>query len=302
MKRCAVRIVMYTAVLGTVALLGMTASAFADFQGAYGPENWSSEVLLGPVDVAISPATGPSPFIELYYDGLYPSPYSYRYRKARFSAVATRTGTIVFDWEYECFHSYWEKYADLWVYAEGPSGVATQHLVDFYTHDDWTCRRVFTGSASIDVTEGYEFGLIVGGKHFDYHRHLEGTVTITNFYFPVQIDIKPGSCPNSFNANGNGVIPVAILGSADLDAADIDPSTLSFEGAAVRVKGNGNPQCSLEDVSGPLGTPDGYLDLVCQFVDDFTEGWVVGDSVAHVTGNLFDGTPIAGGDSIRIVP
>ena len=93
-----------------------------------------------------------------------------------------------------------------------------------------------------------------------------------------------------------------VLGSADLDVTDIDPSSLSFEGAAVRVRGNGSGQCSLEDVSGPLGTPDGYLDLVAHFVDDFSDGWVLGDSTASVTGNLWDDTPIVGSDSIRIVP
>ena len=300
LKRCTVRVVMYVSVLGMVALLGLATSTFADFRGAYGPENWSSVVLSGPLNVAIDPAAGPSSSLEFSYEA--PKPYNYTYRKAAFSAVATRTGTIVFDWDYYSCHSYWEKYADLWVYADGPSGVTEQHLVAFYVHDDWRCSRIFTGCASLDVTEGYEFGVKVGGKNTDSAQRLNGTVTITNFFFPVLIDIKPGSCPNSFNANGNGVIPVAILGSADLDAADVDPSSLSFEGAAVRVKGNGSPQCSLEDVSGPLGTPDGYLDLVCHFVDDFTEGWDLGDSSATVTGNLFDGSPIAGSDSIRIVP
>ena len=293
---------MCVSVLGMVALLGLATSAFADFRGAYGPENWSSTALTSQLNVGISPATGPSPFIAFSYGAVWPTPYSYHYRKACFSNVATRTGTILFDWEYDCFHSYWRKYADLWVYADGPSGVAEQHLVDFYHPDDWTCHRLFTGSASLDVTEGYEFGVIVGGEHYDSHRHLAGTVTITNFAFPVLIDIKPGSYPNSFNANGNGVIPIAILGSADLDVADVDPASLSFEGAAVRVKGNGDLQCSFEDVSGPEGTPDGYLDLVCHFVDDFTDGWVLGDGSATVTGNLFDGTPIAGSDSISIVP
>lgn len=129
--------------------------------------------------------------------------------------------------------------------------------------------------------------------------HIYGYIVECDRVQPVLIDIKPGSYPNSFNANGNGVIPIAILGSADLDVADVDPSTLSFEGALVRVKGNGNAQCSLEDVSSP---PDGYLDLVCQFVDDFTEGWLIGDGTASVTGNLLDGTLISGSDSISIVP
>ncbi len=121
----------------------------------------------------------------------------------------------------------------------------------------------------------------------------------------VGIDIKPGSFPNSINKDGNGVIPVAILGSADFDVTQIDPASLSFEGAAVRIKGNGAPQCSVQDVSGdftnPEGAPDGYPDLVCQFVDD-TSIWAEGPGTATLTGSLYDGTPFEGSDSVNVVP
>jgi hypothetical protein len=122
----------------------------------------------------------------------------------------------------------------------------------------------------------------------------------------INIDIKPGSDPNCININGNGVIPVAILGSDDFDVSQIDVETLNFAGLGVRVKGNGNPQCSIEDVSGdftsPEGAPDGYPDLVCQFVDD-ASAWVADDeATATLTGNLLDGTLFKGNDSICIVP
>lgn len=302
MKKGTCSVVACILCLGIAALLSLAPSARADFQGPYECQDWSSTVLQGPLDVDINPAAGPSDYIQFSYQA--PSPYNYTARRARFSAMATSTGTVSFDWEYYFFHSWYNVYADLWLYADGPSGRTEQHLVDFYNLE-YTGPKTFTGSASIDVTEGYEFGLEVGGSNFDYSQILEGTVTLTNFlfpYVPVLIDIKPGSYPNSFNANGNGVIPIAILGSADLDAADIDPSTLSFEGAVVRVKGNGTCQCSLKDVTSHQGPPDGYLDLVCQFLDDFSDGWVLGDGSATVTGYLLDGTPIAGSDSISIVP
>jgi len=38
---------------------------------------------------------------------------------------------------------------------------------------------------------------------------------------PITIDIKPGSDPNSVNPKSKGVIPVAILGSGDLDALQV---------------------------------------------------------------------------------
>jgi len=120
----------------------------------------------------------------------------------------------------------------------------------------------------------------------------------------VEIDIKPGSYPNSVNINGHGVIPVAILGSADFDVTQIEVNDealpLTFAGLAVRIKGNGLPQCSIDDVSGPEGVPDGWDDLVCQFVDD-SELWEPGDDIAELTGFLEDGTQFAGTDDIRVV-
>lgn len=86
---------------------------------------------------------------------------------------------------------------------------------------------------------------------------------------------------------------------------NVDMSTLSFAGLDVRVRGNDARQCSVEDVSGdftvPQGSPDGYPDLVCQFVDDPTR-WLPDDGTATLTGKLFDGTSIKGIDSICIVP
>jgi hypothetical protein len=112
----------------------------------------------------------------------------------------------------------------------------------------------------------------------------------------VDIDIKPGSYPNSFNIDGNGVVPVAILGSPHFDVAQIDQTTLDFAGLAARVKGNGQPQCSIEDTNG-----DGFDDLVCQFVDDASL-WSPGEDEATLSGLLLDGTYFEGSDTINILP
>ena len=45
---------------------------------------------------------------------------------------------------------------------------------------------------------------------------------------PVEIDIKPGSCPNSWNRESNGVLPVAILGTEDFDVTQIDVSSVTI--------------------------------------------------------------------------
>jgi hypothetical protein len=122
---------------------------------------------------------------------------------------------------------------------------------------------------------------------------------------PVLIDVKPGSFPNSVNINGNGVIPVAILGSEDFDASWVDPETLVFAGLEVNVVGRNKLQVAIQDVAGPdNGPPDGYADLVVHFADD-TALWEIGeDSNAVLKGSLlpdFGGTPIEGADSVRVV-
>jgi branched-chain amino acid transport system substrate-binding protein len=124
----------------------------------------------------------------------------------------------------------------------------------------------------------------------------------------VSIDITPGGHPNSLNIDGHGLIPVAILGSADFDVTQIDTATLEFAGLEVSVKKNGSVQCSVEDVSGDFthteGAQDGYLDLVCHFVDD-PEVWSPDNGTAALTGLLlpsFGGTAIFGSDVYRLVP
>ena len=86
----------------------------------------------------------------------------------------------------------------------------------------------------------------------------------------VDIDIKPGSDPNSINLGSNGNVPVAILSSADFDATTVDPYTVTLAGAEVSLKGKAQtPMASVEDVNGdglpgfsePLGIYSGTLKL-----------------------------------------
>jgi hypothetical protein len=113
----------------------------------------------------------------------------------------------------------------------------------------------------------------------------------------VGIDIQPGSDTNCFNQNERGVIPVAILGAADLDVKQIKVDSLSLQGLSVKMAGKRSGYLAHYDyVNG-----DAYLDLVVQFAD--SDGWTAsGTDNAVLTGTLLDGTPIEGKDSICIVP
>lgn len=115
----------------------------------------------------------------------------------------------------------------------------------------------------------------------------------------VDIDIKPGSDPNSVNLSSAGKIPVAILSTPDFDApAEVDPDTLRLAGAAVKLIGkSGKFQCSSQDVNG-----DGLLDLVCHFETQTLFLLEAGHTVAVLEGSTLDGTAIRGEDSVKIVP
>lgn len=43
---------------------------------------------------------------------------------------------------------------------------------------------------------------------------------------PVQISVKPGDSPTTIERGRDGMIPVAVLSTAEFDAATIDPTTL----------------------------------------------------------------------------
>jgi len=145
---------------------------------------------------------------------------------------------------------------------------------------------------------GYFGGLI------DEVRIWDGALTDTDITYNydnslrnVEIDIKPGSYPNSINLSSNGVVPVAILGSEDFDAATVNPSTVTLAGAEVKVKGHSGNSGSLEDVNG-----DGYPDLVVQVFTQCLE-LETGDAEAVLNAYTYTGlTFLTGSDVIRIVP
>jgi hypothetical protein len=109
----------------------------------------------------------------------------------------------------------------------------------------------------------------------------------------VSIDIKAGSDPNSINTDNRGVVPVAILTTADFDALTVDADSLVFGPAEAEKM---HKQAHVEDVDG-----DGDLDLLLHFRTQDT-GIAPGDTEACLMGQTYDGAPIMGCDSVETVP
>ena len=109
------------------------------------------------------------------------------------------------------------------------------------------------------------------------------------YTIPVEIDIKPGSYPNSINLKSKGVVPVAVLTTSTFNASLVDPSTVLFAGA--------DPvRWTLEDVDG-----DGDLDMLFHFnTQDLN--LTASSTEATLTGKTTSGQAFGGTDSVNIVP
>jgi hypothetical protein len=150
-------------------------------------------------------------------------------------------------------------------------------------------------------------------------------VTICTGVIPVAIDIKPQSCPNPLNVKfkggsmisaagsgmptgAGGVLPVAILGTADFDVSLVDPTTVMLEGVAAL-------RWNMEDVTTPVvdgeececttDPGDGLMDLTLKFNKSAiiaSIGAVNNGDVLELTltGETFDGRTINGSDCVII--
>lgn len=114
----------------------------------------------------------------------------------------------------------------------------------------------------------------------------------------VDIDIKPGSYPNSINCKPkNEVISVAVLTTEYFDALSLDYRTVKFEGAKeIHVdKRTSLPVQHTEDVD-----LDGDLDLVFHFYLRNTT-LTCASTTGQLKGLTYGEVPIEGTDSVRMV-
>ncbi len=105
----------------------------------------------------------------------------------------------------------------------------------------------------------------------------------------IDIDIKPGINPNGVNPRSKGVIPVAVLGSADFDAGQADPASVAFGPNGASVAHNGH----VEDVNN-----DDFPDMTFHFRSRDT-GIACGDTDATLTGAIFAGARFTGTDAVK---
>ena len=149
------------------------------------------------------------------------------------------------------------------------------------------------------------FGSIVSnieqGLFTDWGLNASSIEVIVNPELPVwevEIDIKPGSYPNSINLGSQGVIPVAIFSTDIFDATTVNPETVMLAGANVAVRGkSGKLMAHTGDVDG-----DGLDDLLLQVATEGIDVETIEEGYAILAGETYDGLYIMGMDEITIVP
>ena len=158
----------------------------------------------------------------------------------------------------------------------------TAELIDMLEDDKETAVYVSgdDGNGALDVGETWIYSATAAPTNTitntatvkgtdPLEKEVEATDTVTvEVTVRVEIDVKPGSCPNAFNLDGKGVLPVALIGGvADytLDEINLDSVML-----------NGVPfvRYTMEDAATPffeppcactMETSDGYMDVSYKF-------------------------------------
>jgi len=126
---------------------------------------------------------------------------------------------------------------------------------------------------------------------------------------PVAVDVLPRGCPNPLPVASNGLLPAAILGSAEVDVSTIDVASLRLEGVAPARSAVEDVATPFEPATGKEGAldcndlgADGFADLTLKFdrqqVIAALGGAIVdGEAVIlHLTGSF---SSDVGGDDLR---
>lgn len=158
----------------------------AGFIGAYELQNWTASASNGGT-TSITPPAGPSLSADFSYAINFGTAGGVPFRTWSFRTVAAKTGIVTFQWRYRGFHAYFQVTALLQAFAQ--FGDFTNRITLYNPTIQNCCVSPsggfdVSGSAILNVTQGYPFGFIVGGSNGDSNSQLNGTLTISNFSAP----------------------------------------------------------------------------------------------------------------------
>ncbi len=127
---------------------------------------------------------------------------------------------------------------------------------------------------------------------------LSTVIALVPDILPVSIDIMPGSNSNPINTASQGVVPVALRGSAGFNVGTTNVAKLWFGPANARPVHNlADPLVFADHLKDTNG--DGYLDLVLHFKQEET-GLSTADSQACLYGENLQAMPLSGCDRVLV--
>ncbi len=292
--------IVFVAIVSTLSVPIMSAYAGGSlFSGVYDVSNWDTELNGGDGNVL---AENTSDVLITGDDS------DQGQTDTSFSLVMPCDGNVDFDWDYRTVDDDGPEF--------DPAGYSVDGVFTQISDDDGD--DVQNGMETVPVLAGQIFGFVVRTNDGD---EGEASASFTPTEFPpeecgpallmVQLDVKPQSCPNPINTKSQGVLPVAILGTASFDVTQIDVSSITLEGISPL-------RDAIEDVATPLQVPtvpepdsctdegpDGFDDLTLKFDTQEVLGALGFPSKGDMTsveleGTLLDGTLFEGYDIIII--
>ncbi|HEX5139042.1 MAG TPA: hypothetical protein VFY93_18885, partial [Planctomycetota bacterium] len=111
---------------------------------------------------------------------------------------ADTSGSVEISWKLDGFHGWFADWVELYVFADGEEGTTTQTLVAT-PHQEFASGETdgpfhFSGTFTVDLTEGYDWGFIVKGANFDSGGALRGTIALLDTTPPT---LDPTATPSA---------------------------------------------------------------------------------------------------------
>jgi hypothetical protein len=215
-----------------------------------------------------------------------------------------------------------------WPYPDCPLdevGILGDFAVHFevgYTGDTLATLDILDAVGTYDYTGLTSFYTVVMDGWAEPMGLEYGQLTISVVSAPA-LDIKPGSCPNSFNPRSKGVLPVALVGTDAFDVMDVDIASLMLSradgvgGYAMPNEGPPGPHSTYGDTATPFDGElcdchemegDGITDLNMKFkTQEVVAALELGTMMPGtevelvVSGTLLVGTAFTASDCIAVV-
>jgi len=156
------------------------------FTNGYEFVNWSSSGIAdGTTSMGVEPGTQDEAAYFSYDVNLGNPGDGVSWRTATFTVPAPKTGTVIVEWTYTGYHAFYAAYAGLTFFASQGDGVDPVTVIAVDHAAAGGGSFTFTGTDTLTVVAGEDFGITIGGSNFDSDSQLIGNLHVTRFVSPL---------------------------------------------------------------------------------------------------------------------